>query len=215
MRYTIVGGLLLLSPSFSLGASLSAPDAALHKGWSLLSEERYPEARAALGSVATAGYDLGDYILYFTGLCLAREGSRLEAAAVLDNLTGAFPRSPLIPYLAHALAYAAAVDNDLPAAGAYYEASRGKVHGNGYKAEEMYVGARLLEEGGPTPAAAEAHLENFVAHTAQEAGILSMGRLRQWREEGRWEEWNLPIAFHGKFAKGLARASENEAAKAV
>lgn len=215
MRYTVAGCLLLLLPSLSPGASLPPPDAALRNGWSLLSEEKYPEARAALGSVPPPAYDLGDYILYFTGLCLAREGSRHEAAAVLDNLAGTFPRSPLIPYLAHAIAYAAAVDNDLPAAGAYHEASRGKVHGNGYQAEEMYVRARLLEADGPTPAAAEAHLENFVAHTAQEAGILSMERLRRWREEGKWEEWNLPIAFHGKFAKGLARAAENEAAKAV
>jgi len=211
----VVGCLLLLLPSLSLGASLSPPDAALRRAWSLLSEERYPEARAALRAVTSPEYDLGDYVLYFTGFCLARERNRPEAAAVLDNLAGTFPRSPLIPFLAHALAYAAAVDNDLPAAATYYEASRGKGPGNGYKSEEMYVGARLLEADGPTREAAEAHLANFLAHTPQEAAILSMERLRQWREEGRWEEWGLPIAFHGKFAKGLARAAENDAAKAV
>jgi len=211
-RFLVVAALLLL-PSFSLGAS--PYDTAFRDGWSLLSEERYTEARAALRNIPPADYDLGDYALYFTGLSFAKEGNRGEAAAVLDNLVNTFPRSPLVPYLSHALAYAAAVDNDLPAARAYYETSRGQVTGNGYKAEEGYVAARLLEADGPSAKAAEAHLENFSSHTAQDAAFLSMERLRQWRQEGRWEEWNLPIAFYGKFAKALSRASENEAAKAV
>ncbi|HSL91970.1 MAG TPA: tetratricopeptide repeat protein, partial [Candidatus Limnocylindrales bacterium] len=194
---------LLFTSLPSLGASLPASDVSFREGWSLLSEEKYGEARAALRKIAPADYDLGDYVLYFTGLSLAREGNRSEAASILDNLVQTFPRSPLVAYLSHALAYAAAVDNDLPAAKAYHESSRGMVNGNGYKAEEGYVAARLLEADGPSANAAEAHLENFSAHTAQEAAFLSMERLRQWRQEGKWEEWNLPLAFYGKFAKAL------------
>ena len=190
-------------------------DAAFLKGWSLLSEERYPEAGKSFLSIAPAEYDLGDYALYFAGLSLSREGLRAEAASVSDNLSKAFPSSPLIPYLAHALAYAAVLDNDLPAARGYLEISRGKVTGNGYKAEEGYMGARLLEEGGPSAAAAEAHLENFSAHTAQEAALMSMERLRRWRTEGKWDEWGLPVQFFGKFGKALSRAAENETAKEV
>src|SRR5512134_171878 len=213
-RFLAAAALLVFSPH-SLGAYPPPSDAAFREGWSLLSEEKYAQARAAFRHVPPAAYDLGDYVLYFTGLTLAREGNRGEAATVLDNLARTFPRSPLIPFLSHALAYAAAVDNDLPSARAYYEFSRGKVNGNGYKAEEGYVAARLLEADSPAAKAAEAHLENFVAHTAQEAAILSMERLRTWRREGKWEEWELPIAFHGKFAKALSRAGEDETARAV
>jgi TolA-binding protein len=214
LRFLAVVTLLLSSP-YSLAASLPSSDAAFREGWSLLSEEKYAEARAALRKIAPADYDLGDYVLYFTGLSLAREGSRGDAAASLDNLVATFPRSPLVPYLSHALAYAAAVDNDLAAAKGYHHSSRGQLAGNGYKAEEEYVAARLLESDGPSAEAAEAHLENFSAHTAQEAAALSMERLRQWRREGKWKEWNFPIAIHGKFARALTRASENEEAKAV
>jgi TolA-binding protein len=134
-RFLAVAALLIVSP-YSLGASPPPSDAAFREGWSLLSEEKYAEARAAFRKVPPADYDLGDYVLFFTGLSLAREGNRGEAATVLDNLVKTFPRSPLVPYLSHALSYAAAVDNDLPAAKAYYESSRGKVNGNGYSAEE-------------------------------------------------------------------------------
>ena len=213
-QFLAAAALLVFLPH-SLGATPPPSDAAFREGWSLLSEEKYPEARAALRKVAPGDYDLGDYVLYFTGISLAREGNRGEAATVLDNLVKTFPRSPLVPFLSHALAYAAAVDNDLPAAKGYYESSRGKVNGNGYRAEEEYVAARLLDADGPSAKAAEAHLENFVAHTAQEAAILSMERLRAWRREGKWEEWNLPVAFHGKFAKALSRAAEDESARAV
>lgn len=206
---------LLLSASAAAAASPPSSDAAFREGWSLLSEEKFAEARAALRKVPPAGYDLGDYVLYFTGLSFAREGNRGEAAAFLDNLVHAFPHSPLGPYLSHALAYAAAVDNDLPAAREYFEFSQGKGNGNGYKAERGYVAARLLEADGPSARAAEAHLENFSAHVPQEAAFLSMDRLRQWRLEGKWEEWDLPIAFYGRFAKALSRAAEDEAAKAV
>lgn len=205
---------LFLVPPLPVAAAPSF-DAAFLKGWNLLSEEKYAEARASFRDIAPAEYDLGDYVLYFTGLSLAREGLRGEAAPVFDNLSNAFPSSPLLPYLSHALAYASAVDNDLPVARAHFEYSHGKVAGNGRKAEEGYVAARLLEADGPSARAAEAHLENFFAYTAQEAAILSMERLRRWRSEGKWEEWGLPVSFHGKFGKALSRAAEIDAAKEV
>ncbi|MBI5419899.1 MAG: transglycosylase SLT domain-containing protein [Deltaproteobacteria bacterium] len=215
-RYPVLAILLLLS-SQSYGAALSSSDAAFREGWSHLIEEDYARARAAFERISSDSYDLGDYVLYFTGLSLAREGNRGEAAALHETLQKVFPQSPLVPHLSHALAYAAAVDNDLPAARAYYESSRGRVNGNGSerKAEQGYVAARLLEEGGPSAAAAEAHLDNFASHTAQEAAFLSMERLGQWRRDGKWEEWGLPVAFYGKFAKALSRAAENETARAV
>src|SRR5512134_926264 len=212
--FLAIAALALFCPR-APGASPPPFDAAFQEGWSLLSEEKYPETRAALRKIPPADYDLGDYVLYFTGLSLAREGKRGEAAPVLDNLARTFPRSPLVPYLAHSLSYAAAVDNDVAAAKVYHQASRGKVNGNGYKAEEGYVAARLLEEDGPSVKAAEAHLENFTVHTAHEAAFLSMERLRQWHREGKWEEWNLPITFYGTFAKALSRAAESEAAKEI
>lgn len=214
-RFPAVVVALILSLPLSIVASTSPYDAAFREGWSLLYEEKYPEARTALRKIPAAEFDLGDYVVYFTGLSLAREGNRGDAAAALDNLFASFPGSPLVPYLSHAIAYAAAVDNDLAAASAYYGFSRGKLAGNGYKAEEEYVAARLLETEGPSAAAAEAHLENFSAHTAQEAAALSMERLLQWRREGKWDEWNFPIALHGKFAKALSRASENGEARSV
>jgi soluble lytic murein transglycosylase len=212
----ILAVVALLSPASASPASPQPSfDAAFRKGWTLLSEEKYAEARTALREIPPADYDLGDYVLYFTGLSLARERNRGEAAATLDNLVGSFPGSPLVPYLSHAIAYAAAVDNDLAAAKRYHDVSRGKLAGNGYKAEEEYVAARLLETDGPSATAAEAHLENFHAHTAQEAASFSMERLREWRREGKWEEWNFPVSIRGKFARALSRASENEEARAV
>ena len=205
--------LLLFLPH--IVAASSSFDAAFREGWDLLSEDKYPEARASFRKIPPAEYDLGDYVLYFTGISMAREGLRGEAASVLDNLSKTFPSSPLLPYLSHSLAYAAVLDNDLPAARVYFESSRRKVTGNGYKAEEGYVAARLLEEGGPSAPAAEAHLENFVVNTAQEAALLSMERLQRWRAEGKWKEWTLPISFYGKFGRALTRAAEREAAMAV
>lgn len=215
VRIFLVLAVMLFASRPSLGASPSPPDAAFREGWNLLVEEKYAAAREMFRGISPAEYDLGDYVLYFTGLSFARERSRGEAAAVHDNLSKSFPRSPLIPYLAHALAYAAAIDNDLPAAKSWYEVSKGKVTGNGTRAEEGYVAARLLESEGPSAKAAEAHLENFASYTAQEAAFLSMTRLGEWRREGKWKEWDLPVAFYGKFAGGLSRASENEAAKDV
>ncbi len=215
VRILLVLAVLLFSSRPSLGAPPASADAAFREGWNLLVEEKYAKARELFQKISPPEYDLGDYVLYFTGLSLAREGSRAGAATVLDNLAKTFPRSPLVPYLAHALAYSAAVDNDLHAAKSWYEASRGRVTGNGYKAEEGYVAARLLETDGPSRDVAEAHLENFVAYTGQEAAFLSMGLLAEWRRGGRWKEWALPVASYGKFARALSRATESEAAKEV
>jgi len=215
IRIFLVLAVLLCVSRPSLGASPSSSDAAFRKGWDLLVEEKHAEARETFSRISSAEYDLGDYVLYFTGLSLAREGIRGKAAAVQDNLVNSFPRSPLVPYLAHALAYAAAVDNDLPAAKAWFEASRGKVSGNGRKSEEGYVAARLLEADGPSRDAAEAHLENFASFTAQDAAFLSMTQLGEWRREGKLKEWDLPVSFYGKFARGLSLISDGETAKEV
>ena len=115
----------------------------------------------------------------------------------------------------HELAFAAAVDNDLPSAREAYVVSRGKVTGNGRKAEEGYVAALLAAEGGPNAAAATLHLDNFSGHGAQEAATLSFERLWQWRTEGKFAEWNLPVDFFSKFAKAAARSGETERARSV
>lgn len=214
-RVFLVVAVLVLAPLAAPLAAPPSPDAEFHRGWDLLSDGRYEEARKAFGTIAPNEFDLGDYVLYLTGLCQAQEGDRRGASATMDNLAKTFPESPLIPYMAHALAYAAAVDNDLPAARAAFDLSRGKVGGNGFLAEESYIGARLLEEEGPNAKAAEAHLGNFVAHTAQEAAHLSKDRLAQWRREGKWEEWKLPVSFYGAYAKSLSRTAENGEAAAI
>lgn len=213
VRILLAIAILLFPARYARGASDTSRDAAFREGWRLLVEDEYGKAREKFLGIPPGEYDLGDYVLYFTGLSFAREGKRAEAAAVHDNLAGSFPGSPLLPYLAHALAYAAALDNDMAAAKAFHEASRRKVTGNGRKAEEGYVAARLLEAEGPSRAAAEAHLENFAAQPAQDAALLSMERLKEWRREGKWKEWGLPAAFYGRFAKALALASDREGAR--
>src|SRR4030067_310593 len=143
-------------------------------GGALVSEERCAEARETFGGLSPGEYDLGDYVLYFTGVALAKEGNAAEAAVTLDRLVLSFPESPLAPYLAQELAFAAAKADDLPAARNYFEASRGKVAGNGRKAAEKYIEARLLEEKGMGEEGnvglrknAEAQLANFSSQKAQ------------------------------------------------
>ena len=75
-------------------------------------------------------YDLGDYVVYFGGEAAAREGKRTEAAESLRLLEEKFPGSPLLPYLRHDVAYAAALDNDVAAAREAFGLSRGKVSGS-------------------------------------------------------------------------------------
>jgi len=206
---------LLCFPGAARCAGLFPHDTAFYEGWSLLEKERYAEARAALRPIPPQEYDLGDYVVYFDGMAAAREGKRDEAAAAAKRLEEIFPQSPLVPYLRHEIAFAAALDNDLPAARESLAVSRGKVTGNGRKSEEGYVAARLMEEDGPTPAAAERHMENFAAFTAQEGATLSYERLWQWRKEGRLASFDLPVGFYSKFARAANRAGDPERARAL
>jgi len=223
--------LLLLSlVPFVHIASASSQDNTFREGWSLLSEEKFAEAREAFGEISPDEYDLGDYVLYFTGLALAGEGKPEEAAKTLERLSSAFPRSPLIPYLANELAFAAAKAGDIPSARKYYRLSRGKVTGDRRTADEGYIVARLMEEPEGEPEgeqegkperdkqrrkAAEAYLENFSSSTVQEGGLLSMERLWEWYREGKLSEWNLPVTFYAKYAMALFRAGEDMRARAV
>jgi tetratricopeptide (TPR) repeat protein len=216
LRLIWIIAFLSLFPHFAV-ASASVPgyDAAFREGWSLLQKERYAEARAAFATIPPLGYDLGDYVVYFGGEAAAREGKRTEAGESLRLLEGTFPNSSLLPYLRHEIAYAAALDNDLPAARESLSVSRGAVKGNRRKSEEGYIVALLAEEGGPTSVAASLHIENFAAYTAQEAATRSFDRLWQWWLEGRFAAWDLPAASYAKFAKAAARAGEPERARAI
>ena len=207
---------LVLCPNFAF-ASSSAPghDAAFREGWSLLEKERYAEASAALAGIPPADFDLGDYVVYFRGKAAARIGKRTEAEELLRILGEKFFTSPLLPYLRHEVAYAAALDNDAAAAREAFGLSQGKVSGSRRKAEEGYVAAFLAGEGGPTAEAATLHLENFSAYAAREAGILSFERLWEWRADGLLAGWDLSPGFYAKFAKAAARAGETERARTL
>ncbi|HEX9190748.1 MAG TPA: tetratricopeptide repeat protein, partial [Candidatus Deferrimicrobiaceae bacterium] len=202
-------------PRGAPAAEIVPHDAAFREGWSLLEKERYAEARAAFARIPPGEYDLGDYVIYFEGVAAARERKRIEASEAAVRLSGHYPQSPLIPYLQHEIAFAAALDNDLQAARGALAVSRGKVAGNARKSEEGYVVAVLSEEEGPTPAAAELHLQNFTSYTAQDGATLSYERLWQWRKEGRLGEWNLPVGFHARLARAVNRAGDPERARAV
>ncbi|MGB6410657.1 MAG: tetratricopeptide repeat protein, partial [Candidatus Deferrimicrobiaceae bacterium] len=139
--------LLALSP-IAHADSVPSADNTFRKGWTLLSEEQFAEARETFGGITPGEYDLGDYVLYFTGVALSREGKPVEAAEILERLLSTFPESPLVPYLRHELAFAAAKEGDIPSARKYFRDSRGKVTGNGRKAAEGYIAARLMEDKG-------------------------------------------------------------------
>jgi hypothetical protein len=215
-RLIFILAFLALCPSFAVAAA-SAPgnDAAFREGWSLLQKERYEEARAVFAKIPSQEYDLGDYVVYFGGEAAARGGNRTGAAEALGLLEEKFPGSPLLPYLRHDVAYAAALDNDVAASREAFGRSRGKVTGSRRKSEEGYVAAFLAEEGGPTAEAAALHLENFSTYSAREAGVLSSERLWKWRSDGFPEVWNLTPGFYAKFAKAAARAGEAERARAL
>ncbi len=198
-------------------------DNTFRKGWVLLSEEQFAEARETFEGISPDEYDLGDYVLYFTGISLSREGKPGEAAGILERLLSAFPQSPLVPYLRHELAFAAVRADDIPSARKYFRDSNGMVTGSGRKAAEGYIAARLMEamDEGEEPVeekqaermrkkAAEAHLENFSSYTVQEGALLSMDRIWEWRAEGKLSEWDLPLSFYGRYAKSLFRAGEEE-----
>jgi soluble lytic murein transglycosylase len=215
VRLCLLAAALVLLPPQAFGRSLAPPDAAFREGWDLLVREVYPDARAALGRIDPGRYDLGDYVLYLTGLSLSRDGRSAEAGATFDRLAREFPGSPLIAFLAHELAYTAARKKDLETMARYLATSRGKVGGNGRKAEEGYMAALLLEGAAPDAAAARAHLENFVSYPAHEGAIFSMERIWTWRSDGTLKTWRLPVMFYGRYAKALARAAEGERAVAV
>jgi soluble lytic murein transglycosylase len=216
LRFLWILAFLALCPDFAIASSAAGGhDAAFREGWSLLQKERYAEARAVFTKIPPLEYDLGDYVVYFGGEAAAREGKRTEAGESLRLLEEKFPGSPLLPYLRHEVAYAAALDNDVAASRGASELSRGKVGGSRRKAEEGYVAAFLAGEGTPTAEAATLHLENFSAYAAREAGILSSERLWKWRADGLFEGWDLSPGFYSKFAKASARAGEAERARAL
>lgn len=197
------------------GAPRSRDDELFRSAYARVESEEYSAAREALRQIDPKEFDLGDYVVYLVGLSHAREGDRPAAARTLEALSGAFPASPLAPHLSLELAFLAAKDNDVAAARTYLGPARGKASGNGRRAEERFVAARLLEEDGPLAAAAEAHLANFAAAPASEGGTLSMERLWGWRAQGTLAGLKLPLSFHATFANALGRASEHERAEAV
>jgi soluble lytic murein transglycosylase len=207
---------LALYPDFALASSVAgAHDAAFREGWSLLQKERYAEAGAAFAGIPPSEFDLGDYVVFFRGMADARAGKRTEAAALRRTLEENFSDSPLLPYLRHEVAYAAALDNDAAAAREAFGLSRGKVGGSRRKAEEGYTAAFLAGEGAETAEAATLHLENFSTYAAREAGILSFEHLWKWRADGLLAGWDLSPGFYAKFAKAAARAGEAERARAL
>ena len=216
LRYLWILAFLALCPHFAVTyASAQEHDAAFREGWSFLQKERHEEARAAFAKIPPLEYDLGDYVVYFIGEAAAHEGKRTEAVESLRQLKEMFPGSPLLPYLRHDIAYAAALDNDAAASREAFTLSRGKVIGSRRKAEEGYVAAFLASEGGPTAEAATLYLENFSAYSARDAGILSFERLWKWRADGLLAGWDLSPGFYAKFAKAAARAGEAERARAL
>lgn len=214
VRLLAVVGLLLVLPGAARADGFSFADNALRQGWSLLTQKRFAEAEEAFGRISPDTYDLGDYVLYFTGVARVRAGEIGEGAGILERLAVSFPGSPLYPYLAHELAFAAAKAGDLPSARTYFAISRGNVRGNGRKAAEGYVAACLSPDGNGR-AAAEAHLENFSAYPVQEGAKLSMQQLWEWRGEGKWTEWGLPASFYDRYAKALLLVGEDQRARAV
>ncbi len=225
----LVAAALFVCAAPAAAAKLPPPDTLFKEGWALLVDEKFADARAKFERIDPAAFDLGDYVLYFKGACLAGEGSVADGAGTLAALEKAYPDSPLVPYLAHELAYAAVKEDDLDAARRYFEKSRGAVSGNGRKAESGYVAARLLERDEPGPAPADApeesappsskalwaHLENFASYTVQDGGIRSMERIWKWKSNGALDRLDLPVAFFGRLARALAMAGENDRAKAV
>ena len=216
LRLLWIFAFLSLCPNFVIASPVvGSHDAAFREGWSLLQKEQYDEASSALAGIPPAEFDLGDYVVYFRGKAAARVGKREEAVESLRILGENFSDSPLLPYLRHEVAYAAALDNDAPAAREAFGLSRGKVSGSRRKAEEGYVAAFLAGEAGPTAEAATLHLVNFSVYPAREAGILSFERLWKWRADGLLAGWDLSAGFYAKFAKAAARAGEAERARAL
>jgi soluble lytic murein transglycosylase len=190
-------------------------DNAFREGWAHLDHERFAEAGAAFARIPHREYDLGDYVLYFSGMAAARGKKRVEASEFMNLLEAQYPGSPLIPYMRHEIGYAAALDNDLRLARAALDVSRGRVSGGNRKSEEGFVAALLAEENGPNARAAQLHLDNFAAHSAQSAAALSYERLWGWWKEGLLASFDLPVGFYAKLGRAVARAGDAERARAV
>ncbi len=230
-RVAVLAAALLLAcaPAAAAKAKSPSPDALFRDGWALLADEKFADAKAKFDGIDAASFDLGDYVLFFRGVCLAGEGKIAEGTAALSALADTFPQSPLGAYLAHDLSYAAVKEDDLDAARTLAGKAQGAVLGNGRRAEAGYVAARLLEADVPEPSSRDAaegpappparavyaHLDNFSAHTVQDGGIRSMERIWKWKSEGSLDRLELPAVFFGKLARALAMAGENDRAKAV
>ncbi|MBP2684268.1 MAG: hypothetical protein H6Q79_2307, partial [Deltaproteobacteria bacterium] len=217
VRAFLIGVTIVL---LSLGAdALSAPpnahDKTFREGWDHLDHERFAEAGAAFGKIPPGEYDLGDYVVYFSGMAAARGKKRVEASEFMNRLERQYTLSPLVPYLRHEIGYAAALDNDLRLAAAALSVSRGSVTGGNRKSEEGYIVAILAEEAGPTPEAATLHLDNFAAYSAQSAAALSYERLWGWWKDGRLASFDLPAGFYAKLGKAIVRAGDAERARVV
>lgn len=196
-------------------AAPNAHDNAFREGWGHLDHERFAEAGAAFAKIPHREHDLGDYVLYFSGMAAARAKKRPEASEYMNLLEARYPGSPLIPYMRHEIGYAAALDNDLRLAGAGLSVSRGAVSGGNRKSEEAFIVALLAEEGGPNSRAAQLHLDNFAAFSAQSAAALSYERLWSWWKEGRLASFDLPVGFYAKLGRAVTRAGDAERARAV
>ena len=216
LRFLGILAFLALCPDIAIASSAVRQfDDAFRKGWSHMQKEQYAEARVVFAKIPPLEYDLGDYVVYFEGEAAAREGDRIETGKALRLLEEKFPDSPLLPYLRHEVAYAAALDNDAAASREAFGLSHGKVVGSRRKAEEGYIAAFLAGEGAPTAEAATLHLENFSVYPAREAGMLSFERLWKWRSDGLLAGWDLTPGFYAKFAKAAARTGETERARAL
>jgi len=211
----LVAIVLLMPGAAAFPAAPNAYDKTFREGWDHLDHERFAEAGEAFGKIPPGEYDLGDYVLYFSGMAAARGKKRVEASEFMARLERQYTVSPLVPYLRHEIGYAAVLDNDLRLAAAALSVSRGSVSGGNRKSEEGYIAAVLAEEAGPAPEAAKLHLDNFAAYSAQSAAALSYERLWGWWKEGRLESFDLPVGFYAKLGKAVVRAGDAERARVV
>lgn len=207
--------LLLALGTAAYPAAPNAYDKDFREGWAHLDNGRFAEAAAAFARIPHGEYDLGDYVQYFSGMAAARGKKRVEASEHMNLLEARYPGSPLIPYMRHEIGFAAALDNDLRLARAALDVSGERVSGGGRKSEEGFIAAVLAEEKGPNARAAQLHLDNFAAHSAQSAAALSYERLWGWWKEGLLASFDLPVGFHAKLGRAVSRAGDAERARAV
>lgn len=190
-------------------------DALFREGYGFLLEEEFEAARASFAKVSPESYDLGDYVVYFTGLSHAREKKRAEAESSYSLLEKKFSASPLIPYLAHEIALLFASTDDMQGVTSNLARSRGLVTGPDRKSEEAYLEARL-QEASDNVAATESHFRNASANLPHEGARLSLERLWSMRSVGGgWVAWAPGSAKLLRLASALAKASEADRARIV